>query len=104
MTPPTGSPYQALYEPAPAMRMDLLADEARALLGVIRAAIEGGKTVDVFADETRPFLQGARLTVWEFVEVAGKLFAYCTEHTQAADQAPSRGAAVAGGGVDNGAE
>jgi methylthioribose-1-phosphate isomerase len=34
-------------------------------LGVIRAALEGGKTVDVFADETRPFLQGARLTVWE---------------------------------------
>jgi methylthioribose-1-phosphate isomerase len=34
-------------------------------LGVIRAAIEGGKKIDVFADETRPFLQGARLTVWE---------------------------------------
>jgi methylthioribose-1-phosphate isomerase len=34
-------------------------------LGVIRAAIEAGKHVDVFADETRPFLQGARLTVWE---------------------------------------
>jgi methylthioribose-1-phosphate isomerase len=34
-------------------------------LGVIRAAIESGKTVDVYADETRPFLQGARLTVWE---------------------------------------
>jgi methylthioribose-1-phosphate isomerase len=34
-------------------------------LGVIRAAIESGKAVDVFADETRPFLQGARLTVWE---------------------------------------
>ena len=34
-------------------------------LGVIRAAIEDGKSVDVFADETRPFLQGARLTVWE---------------------------------------
>lgn len=34
-------------------------------LGVIRAAVEAGKTVDVFADETRPFLQGARLTVWE---------------------------------------
>jgi methylthioribose-1-phosphate isomerase len=34
-------------------------------LGVIRAAIESGKKVDVFADETRPFLQGARLTVWE---------------------------------------
>lgn len=34
-------------------------------LGVIRAAVEAGKQVDVFADETRPFLQGARLTVWE---------------------------------------
>jgi methylthioribose-1-phosphate isomerase len=34
-------------------------------LGVIRAAVQSGKNVDVFADETRPFLQGARLTVWE---------------------------------------
>src|SRR5690348_6962090 len=34
-------------------------------LGVIRAAVEMGKHVDVFADETRPFLQGARLTAWE---------------------------------------
>jgi methylthioribose-1-phosphate isomerase len=34
-------------------------------LGVIRAAVENGKKIDVFADETRPFLQGARLTVWE---------------------------------------
>jgi methylthioribose-1-phosphate isomerase len=34
-------------------------------LGVIRAAREMGKDIDVFADETRPFLQGARLTVWE---------------------------------------
>jgi methylthioribose-1-phosphate isomerase len=34
-------------------------------LGVIRAAVESGKHLDVFADETRPFLQGARLTVWE---------------------------------------
>ena len=34
-------------------------------LGVVRAAIESGKKIDVFADETRPFLQGARLTVWE---------------------------------------
>jgi methylthioribose-1-phosphate isomerase len=34
-------------------------------LGVIRAAVEAGKQVEVFADETRPFLQGARLTVWE---------------------------------------
>ncbi len=34
-------------------------------LGVVRAAVEAGKRIDVFADETRPFLQGARLTVWE---------------------------------------
>jgi methylthioribose-1-phosphate isomerase len=34
-------------------------------LGVVRAAVASGKQVDVFADETRPFLQGARLTVWE---------------------------------------
>lgn len=34
-------------------------------LGVIRAAVEAGKQVEVFADETRPFLQGARLTAWE---------------------------------------
>jgi methylthioribose-1-phosphate isomerase len=34
-------------------------------LGVIRAAISAGKKIDVFADETRPFLQGSRLTVWE---------------------------------------
>ena len=34
-------------------------------LGVIRAAVDSGKSVQVFADETRPFLQGARLTAWE---------------------------------------
>jgi methylthioribose-1-phosphate isomerase len=34
-------------------------------LGVIRAAVESGKHIDVFADETRPFLQGSRLTAWE---------------------------------------
>jgi methylthioribose-1-phosphate isomerase len=37
-------------------------------LGVIRAAAEQGKRVAVFADETRPFLQGARLTAWELVK------------------------------------
>jgi methylthioribose-1-phosphate isomerase len=37
-------------------------------LGVIRAAVEAGKKIDVFADETRPFLQGARLTVWELLQ------------------------------------
>jgi len=36
-------------------------------LGVIRGAIEQGRTVAVFADETRPVLQGARLTAWELV-------------------------------------
>jgi methylthioribose-1-phosphate isomerase len=34
-------------------------------LGVIRAAVESGKRLRVLADETRPFLQGARLTAWE---------------------------------------
>ena len=34
-------------------------------LGVIRSAASAGKKIDVFADETRPFLQGARLTAWE---------------------------------------
>ncbi|MEW5763432.1 MAG: S-methyl-5-thioribose-1-phosphate isomerase [Acidobacteriota bacterium] len=37
-------------------------------LGVIRAAREAGKAPRVFADETRPFLQGARLTAWELME------------------------------------
>src|SRR3954447_25248378 len=37
-------------------------------LGVIRAAIENGKKIHVYADETRPFLQGARLTAWELVK------------------------------------
>jgi methylthioribose-1-phosphate isomerase len=36
-------------------------------LGVIRAAVERGKKIQVYADETRPFLQGARLTAWELV-------------------------------------
>lgn len=60
---------------------ELLADGARVLthcnagalatggygtaLGVIRAAVESGKTLSVLADETRPFLQGSRLTAWE---------------------------------------
>jgi methylthioribose-1-phosphate isomerase len=37
-------------------------------LGVIRAAIENGKIIRVIAGETRPYLQGARLTVWELQE------------------------------------
>ena len=37
-------------------------------LGVIRAAIEEGKKIKVFADETRPFLQGSRLTAWELMK------------------------------------
>ena len=37
-------------------------------LGVIRAAVRQGKHIRVFADETRPFLQGARLTAWELAK------------------------------------
>ena len=37
-------------------------------LGVIRAAVENGKNIQVFADETRPFLQGSRLTAWEMMK------------------------------------
>ncbi len=36
-------------------------------LGVVRAAVERGKRIHVYADETRPFLQGARLTAWELM-------------------------------------
>ena len=37
-------------------------------LGVIRAAVERGHKIDVLADETRPYLQGARLTAWELMK------------------------------------
>ncbi len=37
-------------------------------LGVIRAAVDAGKRLHVFADETRPFLQGSRLTAWELMK------------------------------------
>jgi methylthioribose-1-phosphate isomerase len=37
-------------------------------LGVIRAAVERGHQIDVLADETRPYLQGARLTAWELMK------------------------------------
>jgi methylthioribose-1-phosphate isomerase len=37
-------------------------------LGVIRAAVEAGKDIRVYADETRPLLQGARLTTWELMQ------------------------------------
>jgi methylthioribose-1-phosphate isomerase len=37
-------------------------------LGVIRAAVEQGKKIHVYSDETRPFLQGARLTAWELMK------------------------------------
>ena len=63
---------------------DLLPDGARVLthcnagalataghgtaLGVIRSAVAAGKKLHVFADETRPFLQGARLTAWELAK------------------------------------
>jgi len=37
-------------------------------LGVVRSAVEAGKRVHVYADETRPWLQGARLTAWELMQ------------------------------------
>jgi methylthioribose-1-phosphate isomerase len=37
-------------------------------LGVIRAAVEQGKKLHVYADETRPFLQGSRLTAWDLMQ------------------------------------
>ena len=37
-------------------------------LGVVRAAVERGHEIDVLADETRPYLQGARLTAWELMK------------------------------------
>ena len=37
-------------------------------LGIFRSAVESGKRISVYADETRPFLQGARLTAWEMVQ------------------------------------
>ncbi len=37
-------------------------------LGVIRGAVNQGKTIAVIADETRPYLQGARLTAWELMQ------------------------------------
>ncbi len=37
-------------------------------LGMVRAAVESGKKVEVYADETRPFLQGSRLTAWELAK------------------------------------
>ncbi len=37
-------------------------------LGIIRAAVESGKSIQVIATETRPYFQGARLTVWELKE------------------------------------
>lgn len=44
------------------------AGEYGTALGVIKAAHENGKKIKVYADETRPFLQGARLTAWELVK------------------------------------
>ena len=37
-------------------------------LGIVRAAVEQGKRICVFADETRPFMQGSRLTMWELMK------------------------------------
>jgi len=60
-------------------------------LGVIRGAVEAGKTVRVLADETRPFLQGARLTAWELMDAG-------IETTLIADSAA--GSLMRAGGID----
>ena len=46
-------------------------------IGVIYAAKEAGKTLHVFADETRPLLQGARLTAWELVDQGIEVTVLC---------------------------
>ena len=46
-------------------------------LGVVRAAVERGFEIDVLADETRPFLQGARLTAWELMKDGIKTSVLC---------------------------
>ena len=46
-------------------------------LGVVRAAVERGHKIDVLADETRPFLQGARLTAWELMKDGIKTTVLC---------------------------
>ncbi len=58
-------------------------------LGVIRAAVEQGKRVEVLADETRPFLQGARLTAWELQKdnipvtlITDNMAGYCMKQGQ----------------------
>jgi methylthioribose-1-phosphate isomerase len=95
---PSDAPRAALLEEAEAIREEdeascraigrngatLLGEKARVLthcnagslatagygtaLGVIYAAVESGKSIAVFADETRPLLQGARLTAWELAK------------------------------------
>ncbi len=59
-------------------------------LGVIRAAAEQGKRVAVLADETRPFLQGARLTAWELVQ-DGIDTTVITDNMAGVDDAAGRG-------------
>ncbi|HBT39005.1 MAG: Methylthioribose-1-phosphate isomerase [Thermotoga sp. 50_1627] len=46
-------------------------------LGVIRAAVENGKRLRVYVDETRPYLQGARLTAWELVQLGVETILIC---------------------------
>ena len=62
-------------------------------LGVIRGAVEAGKSVTVLADETRPFLQGARLTAWELVK-DGIAATVITDNMAAAMMAPGEVNAV----------
>lgn len=46
-------------------------------LGIIRSAVENGKKLTVYVDETRPYLQGARLTAWEMVQLGVETILIC---------------------------
>ncbi len=71
---PVAQIKQALIEESQRMHAeDIAANQAMGrygatALGVIRAAVEQGKKIHVYADETRPFLQGSRLTAWELMK------------------------------------
>ncbi len=65
-------------------------------LGVIRSAVEQGKRIHVFADETRPFLQGARLTAWELMADGIPTTVICDNMAASLMQAGSIQAVVVG--------
>ena len=65
-------------------------------LGVIRSAVEQGKNIHVYADETRPFLQGARLTAWELMADGIPTTVICDNMAASLMRAGKIGAVVVG--------